>query len=183
MCISTTLIGMVSLDRPSVDFDAQPPSIRPYSSADFAWAVEVLEATGGRYRVRRGSVVDVALLAGFIAERNGNPGALVTFARPTKEVLEITAIASAPFDDELVHGLIRACIARRQPECRRTYAICSNAHFDVQRALQQVGFTLAAVRPQMIASVATRVNTPISREYGGLVIRDEVEFEMLFTAA
>lgn len=174
---------MVSLDRPSVDFDAQPPSIRAYSSADFEWAVQILGATGGRYRVRRGTVVDVALLAGYVAVRNGNLSALVTFSRPTKEVLELSVIASAPFDDGLVHGLIRACIARRQPECRRAYAICSNAHFDVQRALQQVGFTLATVRPQMIASVAARVNTPIAREYGGLVVRDEFEFEMLFTPA
>ena len=171
---------MVSLDRPSIEFGPQPPAIRPYSSADFTWAVEVLNATGGRHRVRRGRVIDVALLAGLVADRRGHPAALVTFARPNPETLEISAIASAPFDDDLVRVLLAACVAQRQPGCRRVYTICSNAEFDPQRILQREGFRLASVRPGSI-EVAARTSAEVVRELGGLPVRDEVEFERLFT--
>ena len=174
---------MVSLDRPSVEIGAQPPAIRPYSSADFAWASELLSLTGGRYRVRRGVVVDVALLAGLVADRQGHPAALITFGRPGIEILEISAIASAPFDDDLVSALITACIVQRQPACRRVYAICSNAEFDMQRLLQQDGFRLATVRPGSIDAAAQTSSRPLVREFGGLPVRDEIEYERLFTPA
>ena len=162
---------------------AQPPAIRPYSSADFAWASEVLSMTGGRYQVRRGRVIDVAQLAGLVSERHGQPAALVTYARPGPEVLEISAVAAAPFDDELVAGLITACIVHRQPTCRRVYSICSNAQFDIQRLLQREGFRLAATRPGSIAAAADASSKPVIRQFGGLPVRDEIEFERLFTPA
>lgn len=171
---------MVSLDRPSVGIGPQPPSLRPYSSADFAWAVELLGATGGRHRVRRGKVVDTALLAGIVAERLGHPAALVTYCRPNVETLEISAIAAAPFDDELVRALLGACIAQRQLSCRRVYTICSNAEFETQRVLQLEGFALATVRPGAI-EIASRTSTDVVRSLGGLPVRDEIEYERLFS--
>lgn len=171
---------MVTLDRPSVEFGPQPPAIRPYSSADFAWAVELLAATGGRHRVRRGRVVDVALLAGIVAERQGHPAALVTYLRPNYETLEIAAIASAPFDDELVRTLIAACIMQRQTQCRRIYTICSNVEFDIQRILQIEGFRLATARPGAI-EIAARTSPEVVQVLGGLPQRDEIEYERLFT--
>lgn len=173
---------MVTLDRPTVGVGPQPPAIRPYSSADFAWAVELLAATGGRHRVRRGKVVDVALLAGIVAERLGHPAALVTYCRPNPETLEISAIASAPFDDELIRTLIGACIMQRPVKCRRVYTICSNAEFDTQRILQLVGFRLAAARPGAI-EIAARTSTAVEQGLGGLPVRDELEYERLFTPA
>lgn len=173
---------MVTLDRPTVGVGPQPPAIRPYSSADFAWAVELLAATGGRHRVRRGKVVDVALLAGIVAERLGHPAALVTYCRPNPETLEISAIASAPFDNELIRTLIGACIMQRPVKCRRVYTICSNAEFDTQRILQLVGFRLAAARPGAIETAA-RTSTAVEEVLGGLPVRDELEYERLFTPA
>lgn len=173
---------MVSLDRPTVDVSAQPPAIRPYSSADFAWAVELLAVTGGRHRVRRGNVVDVALLAGLVADRHGHPAALVTFSRPDTETLEISAIASAPFDDQLVRSLIAGVITSRQATCRRVYSICSNAEFDVQRILQMEGFRLAAARPANM-EIAARSSANVVRTLDGLPVRDEIEYERLFTPA
>lgn len=171
---------MVTLDRPTVGVGPQPPSVRPYSSADFAWAVELLAATGGRHRVRRGKVVDTALLAGLVAERLGHPAALVTFCRPNSETLEISAIAAAPFDDELVRTLLHACIMQRQAQCRRVYTVCSNADFDTQRLLQLEGFKLATVRPGAI-EIASRSSTDVARTLGGLPLRDEIEYERLFS--
>jgi len=165
---------MVSLDRPSVGLGPQPPAIRPYSSADFAWALELLAAAGGRHRVRRGKVVDVALLAGIVAERHGQPSALLTYSRPSQETLEISVVASTPFDEELVRTLIGACIMQRSVQCRRVYSICSNADFHVQRALQLSGFRLASVRPGAI-EVAARNSRDVVRVVGGLPVRDEIE--------
>ncbi len=173
---------MVSLDRPTVHVGPQPPAIRPYSSADFAWAVELLAATGGRHRVRRGKVVDVALLAGIVAERRGHPAALLTYCRPNAETLEISAIASAPFDDELVRALLAACIMQRQVPCRRVYTICSNAEFDVQRILQVEGFRLAAARPGAV-EIAARTSPDVITVLGGLSQRDEIEYEQLIAPA
>jgi len=125
-------------------------------------------------------VVDVALLAGLVADRRGHPAALVTFTRPNAETLEIAAIASAPFDDDLVRALIAAAIMQRQPTCRRVYAICSNAEFDTQRLLQREGFRLGSVRPASM-EIAARTNPEVIRDLGGLPVRDEIEFERLFT--
>lgn len=170
---------MVSLDRPTVDVSPQPPAIRPYSSADFQWAVELLAVTGGRHRVRRGVAVDVSLFAGLVADRSGHPAALATFSRPNSETLEISAIASAPFDEQLVRSLITAVVMNRQPDCRRVYTICSNVDFDMQRALQLEGFCLCAARPGNV-EIAARSSTEVVRTLGGLPVRDELEYERLF---
>lgn len=169
---------MVTIDTPRMEFDAIQPSIRPYSSEDFAWAVELLENTGGRFRVRRGTVVDVAVLPGLIAERNGQMVALLTLARHREE-LELSVIASAPFDEELVGLLIDAAKTYAPPMCRRVYAICSNADFDVQHALQRHGFRLCTARPGAIEAVARRSQSPLTTTFGGISVRDEIEFDQL----
>ncbi len=169
---------MVTIDTPRMDLDAIQPSIRPYSSEDFAWAVELLDNTGGRYRVRRGVVVDVAVLPGLIAERNGQMVALLTLARHREE-LELSVIASAPFDDELVGLLIDAAKTYAPPMCRRVYSICSNADFDIQRALQRYGFRLCTSRPGAIDAVARRSPSPLTRTVDGVPVRDEIEFDQL----
>lgn len=169
---------MVTMDTPRTDLGAIQPSIRPYSSEDFAWAVGLLDDTGGRHRVRRGTVVDVAVLPGLIAERNGHPTALLTLARHREE-LELSVIASAPFDDELVSLLIDAAKTYAPPMCRRIYSICSNADFDVQRCLQQYGFRLCTSRPGAIDSVARRSQIPLTRTLLGVPVRDEIELDQL----
>jgi len=170
---------MVSLDRPSVDVGSQPPRIRPYSTTDFDWAVGVLAATGGRYRVRRGAVVDTAMLPGFVVDRQDSPAALVTITRPTAEELELTAVAAMPFDDDLLRLLLAGAVQHADALCRRIYSICSNAEFDVQRTLQRNGFRLAAARPGVIDVAAERSSRPLHRQYGGLPMTDELEFELM----
>jgi hypothetical protein len=169
---------MVSFDTPSVDFDSVEPTIRPYSNDDFAWAVSMLEATGGRHRVRRGLVVDVAVLPGLVAERNGHPAALLTLARHRDE-LEFSVIASAPFDDAIVALLLDAARRYASPTCRRIFTICSNADFDVQRSLQKNDFRLCASRPGAIDAVARRTSEALATMIGDVPVRDEVEFDLL----
>ena len=169
---------MVTIDAPRVDFEASQPSVRPYSSDDFRWALEVLEATGGRYRVRRGRAVDVAVLPGLVAERNGQPVALLTLARQREE-LELVVVAAHPFEDDIVRVLIDAAKTYAGPMCRRIYTICSNAELDAQRSLQTYGFRLSSCRPGNVEAVARRSSMPLLARLDGLDIRDELEFDQL----
>lgn len=169
---------MVSFDTPRVDSAPAPPVVRPYASDDFAWAVQLLEATGGRHRVRRSTSVDLAVLPGLVAERNGHPAALLALARHRDE-LEFSVLASAPFDDGLVGFLLDAGRTYAGSTCRRIFTICSNAEFDVQRALQRHGFKLCASRPGSIDAVARRSAGQIEVSLGDVPMRDELEFDLL----
>lgn len=169
---------MVTIDTPRIDFDALQPSIRPYSSEDFLWAVELLEATGGRYRVRRGTAVDVAVLPGLVAEQNGQPTALLTLARHREE-LELVVLASLAYDVEVMRLLIDEAKNYSGPMCRRVYSICSNADLDVQSQLQMYGFRLSNCRPGNVEAVERRETVPLTMVFNGLLVRDEIEFEQL----
>lgn len=171
---------MVAIDAPAFVDGLGEPSIRPYSSEDHGWAVDLLTSTGGRYRVRRGRVVDPAGMPGLVGERNGRANTLVTISRLGGN-LQLSAIASDPFDEDLVRMTIEASLHYRNPECRRAFAICSNAHFEVQRALQAAGFRLCATRPGAIEALARRAPEPLTTHYDGLAVRDEVEFDLLFS--
>lgn len=174
-------VAMVSLDRPSVEITEEPPKFRPYTTEDASWAVSLLGATGGRYRVRRGQVVDPAGLPGIVAERNGHPNALLSIRRQGVEGFEFVCVASMPFDDELVAGLLAAGRTVLGEQCRRVFAICSNADFDVQRALQTAGFRLCTARTGAIEAVAHRSSMPIVRSFRGIGVNDELEYEWLLT--
>lgn len=169
---------MVSIDTRPAEVDAEEPAVRPYASGDVSWAVEVLEATGGRLRVRRGRVVDVAALPGLVGLRFGQPSALLTLARHRDE-LELAVIAGAPFDDTVVSLLLSAAQTYASGSCRRIWAVCSNAEFDVQRVLQQNGFRMCTTRPGSIDAVRRRSPTGLASTLGGVPVRDEVEFDLL----
>jgi len=169
---------MVSIDTRPADVDAANPEIRPYTTEDFAWAVTLLEATGGRLRVRRGQVVDVAVLPGLVALRHGQPAGLLTLTRHLEE-LEVSVLAAAPFDDVIAGRLLAAARVHASATCRRVWAVCSNAEFEVQRALQQNGFRLCASQPGAIDAVARRSPAGLVTSLGGVPVRDEVEFDLL----
>ena len=169
---------MVAIDAPPFFDGLGEPSVRPYASEDHAAAVALLEATGGRYRVRRGRVIDTAVLPGLVGSRNGQLNTLVTISRHSND-FELSVIASNPFDPELAHLVVRSALQYRKPESRRVYAICSNAHFEVQRLLQNSDFRLCATRPGAIEAVARRSQQPLVTNFGGLEVRDEVEFDLL----
>lgn len=170
---------MVSIDTRPVEADSTEPSIRPYSTEDFAWAVALLEVTGGRYRVRRGRVVDVAVLPGLIAVDGGRAVALLTLSRHRDE-LEFSALATiGDVDRALVSKLLAAGQSYASETCRRVWAVCSNAEFEVQRLLQQNGFRFCAVRPGAIDTAAQQRPNTLVTELGGVPVRDEVEFDLL----
>lgn len=169
---------MVTLDPSRTGFDADEPRVRPYSSEDFRWGLSLLDMTGGRYRVRRGKVVDVATQPGLVACRGDERVGLVTLARH-REALELAVLCVAPFDDEVSALLINAARTYAGPTCRRLFSICSNAELEVQRSLQVYGFQLAACRPGIVEAVRHRSTDPIVEQLGELAVRDELEFDWL----
>ncbi len=171
---------MVSIDTRPPDVDAADPAIRPYTTEDFGWAVALLDATGGRLRVRRGRVVDVAVLPGLVALRHGQSAGLLTLTRHLDE-LEISVLAAAPFDDVIAGQLLSAAQTHAGGSCRRIWSVCSNAEFDVQRALQQNRFRLCTSRPGSVDAVARRSPGGLVTSLGGVPVRDEVEFDLLLS--
>lgn len=169
---------MVAIDAPPFLDGLGEPSIRPYASDDHRWACELLDLVGGRFRVRRGRVIDTAVLPGLVGLRNDQRNTLVTITRHRRD-FELSVIASNPFDPELVQLVIRAALQYRQPEATRAYAICSNAQFPIQRALQNADFRLCATRPGAMEAVARRSPHPLVAEFDGLQVRDEIEFDLL----
>jgi len=130
--------------------------------------------------VRRGRVVDVAVLPGLVAEQNGQPTSLLTLARHREE-LEIVVLAARPLESDVVQLLIDAARTYAGPMCRRVYTICSNAELDVQRQLQLYGFRLAACRPGNVEWVAQRSPQGLVQMIDGLMVRDELEFDQLLS--
>jgi len=169
---------MVTLDPTRLGFDGNQPSVRPYSSEDFRWALSVLDMGLGRYRVRRGEVVDVASQPGLIAMRGEENVGLVTLVRH-RESLELLVLEAPPFDDAVTAVLIDAARSYAGSTCRRMYTICSNAELEVQRALQVYGFRLSACRPGNVEAVRKRTELPVREVLGDLVVRDELEFDWL----
>lgn len=170
---------MVSIDTRPLEADSTEPSIRPYSTEDFPWAVALLEVTGGRHRVRRGRVVDVAVLPGLVAIDRGRAIALLTLSRHREE-LEFSVLAAIQeVDQGLVSQLLKAGQSYTGEKGRRVWAICSNAEFEVQRMLQRNGFRLCAVRPGAIEAAAQQTPNKLVTEFGGIAVRDELEFDLL----
>lgn len=152
--------------------------IRGLSKSDLPWAEAFLDAhLGGRMHVRRGELVDVLALPGFVVERAGQPVGLLTYRRHD-DGFELAAVV---VDDrrqgagtELVEALVREVAGRD-----RIWLVTSNDNLDALRFYQKRGFRLAALRPGAIdrARSALKPGIPSTGEYG-IPMRDELELEL-----
>ena len=169
---------MVAIDTPLVGHDSTGPTVREYRPADLGPAVELLDRCGGRRRVRRGSIVDVAALPGLVACSDTGICGLVTFEWRGVEA-ELVVVASAADDDRTRQALLGAAVTTLGPDCRRLVACTSNADFALQRSLQMNGFRLCAVRAGSVEA-ARRRSAPgvLPGSLDGIPLRDEVEFEL-----
>src|SRR6266567_1657548 len=60
--------------------------IREYQESDRGWAEAFMnDQFGGALQARRGELIDVLALPGFVAERNGQPVGVVTYRRESDE--------------------------------------------------------------------------------------------------
>lgn len=168
---------MVAIDLPIAGSEHPGPTIREYGADDRGPAVELLERCGGRRRVRRGSIVDVAALPGLVACTGSRLRGLVTFRWREAET-ELVVVAADVSDEDAREALIAAAASGLAPDCRRLIACTSNADFALQRSLQIAGFRLCAVRAGSIEAARRGGPGRLPESLGGVPLRDEIEFEL-----
>ena len=170
---------MVTLDAPEVWPSADEPSTRRYTPDDLTWADDLLQRSCGRLRIRRGAMVDAAVLPGIVSLAAGTRNGLITVMGHNEE-LELVAIAGEVGDPGLPERLLKAAIAGARPDCRRIWTVCHNAEFSTQRMLQDHGFRLCAARPGAWATTRRRLAVGRLPEHlDGIPIRDELEYDLV----
>ncbi len=152
--------------------------IRPYlESGDRPWAEQLLDDFGGPRQARRGELIDVLALPGFVAEQDGRPSGLVTYRRDDGDC-ELAFIAAT----ERYRGVGTALIdALRQEvaDCGRIWLVTTNDNLEALRFYQRRGFVLSALRARAVDDSRRRLKPQIALtgEFG-IPIRDELELEL-----
>jgi ribosomal protein S18 acetylase RimI-like enzyme len=162
--------------------EADAISIRPISSDDRAWvAATTIERWGDETVVGHGVVYHPAELPGFIADRDGTPVGLLTFAIDG-EACEVVTI------DALVEGigagtaLLDACAAHaRAHGCTRLWLVTTNDNLRARSWYERRGFHVVAVHEGAVAR--SRELKPSIPLFGadGISITDEIEMVMELT--
>lgn len=153
-------------------------SIRPFRADDRGWAETFLDgAFGGALQARRGELIDVLALPGFVAENDGQPLGIATYRREGPQC-ELAFIAAFEQRAGIGSALLEALLAA-VADCERIWVVTTNDNLDALRFYQRRGFTLAALRPGAVDH-ARRVLKPSIGAVGeyGIPLRDELELEL-----
>ncbi len=129
--------------------------------------------------VSRGRMHYPAGLPGFVATRDGEPIALVTY-RVEGDECEIVTLHSDVQDAGAGTALIeRVRQEASQAGCRRLWLITTNDNTHAIRFYQRRGFRIAQVHAGAIDVYRRDLKPEIPLTgFEGIAIRDEVEFEM-----
>jgi ribosomal protein S18 acetylase RimI-like enzyme len=151
--------------------------VRKLTEADLPWAEELVgEALGSRMQARRGEIVDVLDLPGFVVERNGEPAGLLTYLWHD-DGCELASIVVREehhgAGSELVEALVQEVGGRA-----RIWLVTSNDNLDALRFYQRRDFRLAELRPGAIDEARSTLKPEIPQTGAyGIPIRDELELE------
>jgi ribosomal protein S18 acetylase RimI-like enzyme len=142
-------------------------------STDLSWAEAHLdEVFGGRLQARRGELVDVLALPGFIVETQNQRVGIATYdVRDECELAVLSAVNSGQGVGSALVGAVRERVGRRP-----IWVVTTNDNLDALRFYQRRGFRLRALRPGAVDE-ARRNLKPTIKESGdyGIPIRDEIE--------
>ena len=136
------------------------------------------DAFGGAMQARRGELIDVLALPGFVAEGDGRPVGIVTYRREGKDC-ELAFIAAFErhrgIGTALLHALRGAVV-----DCDRISLVTTNDNLEALRFYQRRGFILSALRP----GVVDEARRTLKRQIGavghyGIPLRDGLELEPL----
>jgi GNAT superfamily N-acetyltransferase len=155
--------------------------IREYRELDRAWADSLLdEHFGGALQARRGELVDVLALPGFVAERDSRPVGLLTFRRDGREC-ELAFVMAIDRHNGIGTALLEALRAE-VADCERIWLVTTNDNLDALRFYQRRGFRLTTLRPGAIDEARSGMKPQIGSvgEYG-IPLRDELELELRLT--
>lgn len=153
--------------------------IREYREAeDRSWAEARLDGKwGGALHARRGELLDVLALPGFVAEEDGQPLGIATYRVEGNEC-ELAFIEAFEPGRELGTALldaVRAAVAG----CDRMWVVTTNDNLDALRFYQRRGFRIAALRPGAVDEARKRLKPRIGHIGAfGIPIRDEIELEL-----
>jgi GNAT superfamily N-acetyltransferase len=154
--------------------------IRRYDEhRDRPWAEAYMAAEfGGASQARRGEVIDVLALPGFVADLGGIPAGIATYRRDGEEC-ELALVAAFERRRGIGTALLEAVLDAARG-CARVWVVTTNDNLDAIRFYQRRGFRLAVLRPGAVDE-ARRVLKPHIGEVGalGIPIRDELELELL----
>jgi ribosomal protein S18 acetylase RimI-like enzyme len=149
--------------------------IREYRQFDRPWAESFMhEEFGGPLQARRGELIDVLALPGFVAEHDGRPMGLVTY-RFANDECELAFIAAFERQEGIGTALLEAVVAA-VAECDRIWLVTTNDNLEALRFYQRRGFVLSALRPGAVDDSRRRLKPQISTVGDlGIPLRDELE--------
>jgi ribosomal protein S18 acetylase RimI-like enzyme len=152
--------------------------VREYRELDRAWAEAYMEEEfGGALQARRGELIDVLSLPGFVAEHDGRAIGIVTY-RVQDDECELAFIAAfephAGLGTALLEALLQAVSA-----CERLWLVTTNDNLDALRFYQRRGFVLSALRPGAVDAAREHLKPRIPAVGAfGIPLRDELELEL-----
>lgn len=152
--------------------------IREYRESDRTWAAAYMEDEfGGALQARRGELIDVLALPGFVAEENGRPLGLVTYRR-AGDACELAFIAAFERHQGIGSQLLEALLGA-VCNCDRIWLVTTNDNLDALRFYQRRGFRLVALRPGAVdeSRVSLKPQIGASGDFG-IPLRDELELEL-----
>jgi ribosomal protein S18 acetylase RimI-like enzyme len=152
--------------------------IREYQESDCAWAEPFMDSDfGGALQARRGELIDVLALPGFVAERNGRPVGIVTYRREHGDC-ELAFIATFERHEGVGTALLDA-VLDAVAGCDRIWLVTTNDNLEALRFYQRRGFVLSALRPGAVDESRRRLKPQISVVGSfGIPLRDELELEL-----
>jgi ribosomal protein S18 acetylase RimI-like enzyme len=151
--------------------------IRPYTDSDRGWAESFLNAEfGGPYQCRRGELIDVLALPGFVALRNARPVGLLTYRREAR-ACELAFIAVVERYQGIGSALLDA-LRGEVADCERIWVVTTNDNLEALRFYQRRGFVVSALRARAVDDARRTLKSTISRTgQFDIPIRDEIELE------
>jgi ribosomal protein S18 acetylase RimI-like enzyme len=152
--------------------------IREYRESDRVWAEQSMLADfGGVLQARRGELLDVLALQGFVAERGGRPIGLLTY-RLADDECELAFIAALERHTGVGTALVEALL-RAVAGCKRIWLVTTNDNLEALRFYQRRGFVLAALRPGAVDEARKHLKPQIAAVGDfGIPLRDELELAL-----
>ena len=152
--------------------------IRRFGEPDLDWATPILDREfGGRFQARRGALLDVFGLPGFVAEEDGLTVGLLTYQRVCNEC-ELAFVWTRKHGAGIGTILLQALREEVAPDVL-IWVVTTNDNLDALRFFQRRGFALSALRPGAIdeARRLLKPQIPLTGAFG-IQLRDELELQL-----
>ena len=150
------------------------PVVRPYRpAADRAWLEPRLDdGWGGALQARRGELLDVLDLDGFVAEVDGEPAGVLTH-RPGSDATELAFLWAFETRRGIGTALVRALFDATQGP---VWVVTTNDNVEALAFYERLGFRVRDVRSGAVDDARARLKPSIPVvNSNGIRVRDEVE--------